>query len=184
MNSTLLTPTREQALQLLNQYVEIPGLKKHCLTVEAVMRHFARKHGENEEIWGIVGMLHDADYEKFPEQHCFKIAEWLEGWDPVYLRAIQSHGYGICTDVKPESTMEKTLYAIDELTGLVTACALVKPSKSFKEVELDSVMKKFKTPSFAAKVDRSHIQKGADLLGVDLRDLTGEVITALQNWEA
>lgn len=173
-------PTREQALAILNEYVTTPGLKKHCLTVEAVMRHFARKAGENEEMWGIVGMLHDADYEKFPDQHCHKIAEILSGWPQDYVRAIQSHGWQICTDVDPQSLLEKTLYAVDELTGLVVACALVRPTKSVLDVESESVLKKFKTPSFAAKVDRAVIQRGCDMLGRSLEDVTAETLRALQ----
>jgi predicted hydrolase (HD superfamily) len=175
------SPTREQALAILNEYVTTPGLKKHCLTVEAVMRHFARKAGENEEMWGIVGMLHDADYEKFPDHHCHKIAEILSGWPQDYVRAIQSHGWQICTDVEPKSLLEKTLYAVDELTGLVVACALVRPTKSVLDVESESVLKKFKTPGFAAKVDRAVIQRGCDMLGRSLEEITTEVVNALQN---
>jgi len=174
------TPTREQALALLDQYITIPGLKKHCLAVEATMRYFARKNGEDEEKWGVIGMLHDMDYEKFPEAHCFKIAEILQGWPADYLRAIQSHGWKICTDVEPVSQLEKTLYAIDELTGLIIATVLVKPSKSVLDVDTASVMKKFKTAGFAAKIDRTVVQQGAEKLGVPLEELVTQTIAALQ----
>jgi predicted hydrolase (HD superfamily) len=174
------TPTRAQALALLDEYITTPGLKKHCLAVEATMRYFARKNGEDEEMWGIVGMLHDMDYEKFPDQHCHKVAEILVGWPAEYIRAIQSHGWNICTDVQPKSKLEKTLYATDELTGLIIASALVKPTKSVVDVDTASVMKKFKTPSFAAKVDRAVIQKGAEMLGISLEELITQTIAALQ----
>jgi predicted hydrolase (HD superfamily) len=173
-------PTRAQALALLDEYITIPGLKKHCLAVEAVMRHFARKNGEDEEKWGIIGMLHDMDYEKFPDRHCHQVVEILRGWPAEYVRAIQSHGWNICTDVPPESRLEKTLYATDELSGLIIATALVKPSKSVLDVDAASVLKKFKTPSFAAKVDRAVIQRGAEMLGIPLEDLVAQTIVALQ----
>jgi predicted hydrolase (HD superfamily) len=173
-------PTREQALALLDEYITTPGLKKHCLAVEATMRYFARKNGEDEEKWGIIGMLHDMDYEKFPDQHCYKVVEILQGWPAEYIRAIQSHGWNICTDVTPGTKLEKTLYATDELTGLIIASALVKPTKSVLDVDAVSVLKKFKTPSFAAKVDRAVIQRGAEMLGVPLEELITQTIAALQ----
>src|SRR6056297_1783414 len=127
-----MQPTREQTLELLQKYNQNPGLIKHALAVEATMRHFARHFNEEEEKWGIIGLIHDLDYEQYPEEHCTKTKEILEkqGWPEEYVRAVISHGYGICSDVAPESLVEKTLYAVDELTGFITACVLVRPSKS------------------------------------------------------
>ena len=142
----------------------------------------ARKAGEDEDMWGIVGLLHDLDYEKFPEQHCHKSAQILreKGYSEEIIRAIMSHGWGICTDVEPQSTMEKTLYAIDELTGLITACALVRPSRSVMDLELSSAKKKYKDSRFAAGASREVIQKGADMLGVGIDELIVDVITAMR----
>ncbi len=165
---------------MLEQYIQNESLRKHCRTVEAAMRWFARQAGEDEELWGMVGLLHDLDYEQFPEQHCHKTVEILAAWPEVVRRAIMSHGWQICTDVEPQSRMEKTLYTIDELTGLITACALVRPSKSVRDVDADSVMKKFKTASFAAKVDRSVIERGAGMMGLELRALVELTLQAMQ----
>jgi predicted hydrolase (HD superfamily) len=142
----------------------------------------ARKAGEDEEMWGIVGLLHDLDYEKFPEQHCHKTAQILreKGYSEEIIRAIMSHGWGICTDVEPQSRMEKTLYAVDELTGLITACALVRPSRSVMDLELSSAKKKYKDARFAAGASREVIQKGADMLGVGIDELIVDVITAMR----
>jgi len=136
-------PTREEALAILKEYNKSDSLLKHAYSVEGVMRYIARKHGEDEEKWAIVGLMHDLDYEQFPEQHCTKTKEILEGynWPEEYIRAVVSHGWGICSDVKPESTMEKTLYAIDELTGLIAANAMVRPSKSVMDMTVKSVKK-------------------------------------------
>jgi len=125
-------PTREEAWKLLVEYNPSLSLQRHALSVEAVMRHQARKHGEDEDQWGLVGMAHDLDYERFPEQHCVKVREILDqhGWPEDYVRAVVSHGWGICSDEEPQSLMEKTLYAVDELTGLVTAAALVRPRRA------------------------------------------------------
>jgi putative nucleotidyltransferase with HDIG domain len=175
-------PTYNEALSLLKEFNHSESLLKHAYSVEGVMRHIARKVGEDEEKWGIVGLVHDLDYERFPEQHCKKAQEILEerGWPEEYIRAVVSHGWGICSDVEPQSNMEKTLYAIDELTGLITAAALVRPSKSVADMEAKSVMKKWKDKSFAAGVNRSVIEKGAGILGVELRDLVTDTIMGMR----
>jgi len=175
-------PTRAQAWQLLVEYVPSDSLQRHALAVEAVMRHIARSHGEDEDMWGLVGMAHDIDYERFPDQHCSKAREILDQhqWPEDYVRAVVSHGWGICSDVEPLSTMEKTLYAIDELTGLVTAASLVRPSRSVLDLPVKSVLKRWKERSFAAGVDRSVIEKGAAMLGVDLPTLTGDTIDGMR----
>lgn len=170
-----MTPTRQDAFNLLTRYNESESLIKHALAVEGVMRYMARKRGADEEKWGIIGLIHDLDYEKFPDQHCVKTEEILREnqWPEEYIRAVVSHGWGICSDVKPESEMEKVLYAIDELTGLVTTTALVRPSKSVMDLKAKSVKKKWKDKRFAAGVDRSIIENGAEMLGME----TGELIT-------
>lgn len=174
-------PKREEAFALLKAY-NGDALVTHGLAVEGTMRYMARKVGEDEEIWGIVGLLHDLDYEKFPEQHCHKTAEIMRdsGYSEEIIRAIMSHGWGICTDVEPQSTMEKTLYAVDELTGLITACALVRPSRSVMDLELSSAKKKFKDKAFAAGASREVIQKGAEMLGVSIDELITDVIAAMR----
>jgi putative nucleotidyltransferase with HDIG domain len=176
------TPTREQAFELLKEFNQTDSLIKHALTVEAVMRHFARKRGEDEEKWGIIGLVHDLDYEKFPDQHCRKTEEILRQrqWPEEYIRAVVSHGWGICSEVQPESELEKVLYAVDELTGLVTTSALVRPSKSVMDMEATSVRKKWKDKRFAAGVNRSIIEKGAAMLEVDLNDLIAETILGMR----
>ena len=135
---------RDEALAIVNQYVKNRNLVKHMLAVEAAMRFYAKKFGSDEEKWGIIGLMHDLDYEQFPEQHCTKTREILEGynWPEEYIRAVVSHGWGICSDIKPESILEKTLYAIDELTGLVAANAMVRPSRSVMDMNVKSVKKK------------------------------------------
>jgi putative nucleotidyltransferase with HDIG domain len=176
------TPTREQAFELLTEFNQTDSLIKHALAVEAVMRHFARKRGEDEEKWGVIGLVHDLDYEKFPDQHCRKTEEILRQrqWPEEYIRAVVSHGWGICSEVQPESELEKVLYAVDELTGLVTTSALVRPSKSVMDMEAKSVRKKWKDKRFAAGVNRSIIEKGAAMLGVDLNDLIAETILGMR----
>jgi len=175
-------PTREDAFALLTEYNTQESLIKHALAVEGVMRHFAVKHDEDPEKWGIIGLVHDLDYQQYPDQHCTKTAEILESrnWPADYIRAVVSHGWGICSDVEPIETMEKVLYAIDELTGLVATTALVRPSKSVMDVEPKSVKKKFKDKSFAAKVDRQIISNGAGMLGMELSDLFRETILAMR----
>src|SRR6056297_2807269 len=160
-------PTRDAALALLKKYNTSQSLIKHAFAVEGVMRYMAGKYGEDKDTWGIVGLIHDLDYEQFPDQHCKKTEEILKenDWPQDLIRAVVSHGWGVCTDVKPGSTMEKVLFAIDELTGLVATSALVRPSKSVMDMKAKSVKKKWKDKRFAAGVDRSIIQKGADMLG-------------------
>ena len=176
------TPTRDKALSLLKEFNKSESLLKHAYAVEGVMRYIARKLGEDEEKWGIVGLVHDLDYEQFPDQHCKKTPEILRerGWPEEYIRAAVSHGWGICTDVQPEIQMEKTLYAIDELTGLIVAVALVRPSRSVSDLKASSVMKKWKDKSFAAGVNRAVIEKGAEMLGVDLSELVTDVIMGMR----
>jgi len=176
------TPTRETALALLKEFNQSESLIKHALAVEAVMRHFARQRGEDETKWGIVGLVHDLDYERFPDQHCRKTEEILRerNWPAEYIRAVVSHGWGICSEVQPESEMEKVLFAVDELTGLVTTSALVRPSKSILDMEASSVKKKWKDKRFAAGVDRSIIEKGASMLGMDLTALIAETILGMR----
>ena len=163
-------PTREQAYDLLKKYNQSEGLIKHALAVEGVMRYFARQRGEDEEKWGIIGLVHDLDYEQFPEEHCRKTEEILKehAWPQDYIRAVVSHGWGICSDVEPQTELEKVLYAIDELTGLVVTSALVRPSKSVMDLKAKSVLKKWKDKRFAAGVDRSIIIKGAEMLGIEI----------------
>jgi putative nucleotidyltransferase with HDIG domain len=177
-----IPPTRDTALALLREFNQNESLIKHALAVEAVMRHFARQRGADEEQWGIIGLIHDLDYEKFPDQHCRKTEEILRerNWPEDYIRAVVSHGWGICSDVKPESEMEKVLFAIDELTGLVTTSALVRPSKSVLDMEASSVKKKWKDKRFAAGVDRSIIEKGAAMLGVDVTALITDTILGMR----
>jgi predicted hydrolase (HD superfamily) len=142
----------------------------------------AGRRGEDEEKWGIIGLIHDLDYERFPEQHCKKSQEILEerAWPENYIRAVVSHGWGICSDIEPQTEMEKILYTIDELTGFITAVALIRPSKSVADLEVKSVMKKWKDKSFAAGVNRSVIEKGTEMLGLELRELITEVIMGMR----
>lgn len=175
-------PTRDEALKLLHEYNQSDSLRKHAYAVEGVMRYFARKNQEDEDKWGIIGLIHDLDYEKYPDQHCTKTKEILEehGWPEDYIRAVVSHGWGICSEVKPENTLEKTLYAVDELTGLIAANAMVRPSKSVMDMTVKSVKKKWKSPSFAAGVDRSIIQKGAEMLGMEIGELIEGTIMGMR----
>jgi len=176
-------PSYDEALSLLKEFNRSESLLKHAYTVEGVMRYIAPKAGEDEEKWGIVGLLHDLDYERFPEQHCHKSKEMLEerGWPDEYVRAVISHGWGICNDVEPQAELEKTLYTIDELAGLITAVAIIRPSKSVMDLEAKSVMKKWKDKSFAAGVNRSVIEQGTAMLGVELRDLVTDVIMGMRD---
>ncbi|MGB9772130.1 MAG: HDIG domain-containing metalloprotein [Candidatus Kapaibacteriota bacterium] len=175
-------PTRNEALGLLLKYNKSDSLIKHAKAVEAVMRHIARILGEDEELWGIVGLVHDLDYEMYPEQHCQMTKKILEeqGWHPTIIRAVLSHAWGFCTDVQPQSLLEKYLYAIDELTGLITAVALVRPSKSISDVEVKSVKKKWKEKNFAAGANREVIQKGAEMLGISLDELIQMTIDGMK----
>ena len=175
-------PTREDAMDLLKRYNRKEGLIRHALAVESVMGHFAAIFGEDAEKWRVIGLVHDLDYEMYPDQHCVKCVELFEAnnWPQEYIRAVISHGWGICTDVKPETFLEKTLYAIDELTGLVASAALVRPSKSILDIKVKSVKKKFKDKSFAAGVDREVIKKGAQFLNMELSELITQVILGMQ----
>ncbi len=175
-------PTREAAYALLAEYNNNESLIKHALAVEAVMRYYARKLGEDEQKWGVIGLIHDLDYEQFPDQHCRKTPEILgeRGWPQEYIRAVVSHGWGICTDVEPQAQMEKILYAIDELTGLVVAAALVRPSRSVMDIQAKSVKKKWKDKRFAAGVDRSIIEKGAQMAGIELTELITDTIMGMR----
>jgi len=174
---------REYAWELLNEYVKNESQLKHALSVEGVMRHFARLFSEDEDVWGITGLLHDLDYEQYPDEHCIKVREILEnlGINEVYIRAIQSHGYGLCADVEPLTNMEKTLYTIDELTGLITAAALMRPSRSVMDIELASVKKKYKDKRFAAGVSREVIEDGANRLGMPLDDVVQNAILGMRD---
>ncbi len=176
-------PTREEALALLKEYNQNESLIKHALAVEAVMVHFAQHFGEDVDQWGVIGLIHDIDYERYPEEHCIKAKEILEKhhWPKEYIRAVQSHGYNICTDVKPLHRMEKVLYATDELTGLITATVYMRPGKSILDLEVKSVKKKWKQKGFAAGVNRQIIQEGAQDLGMDLNAVIDETIQGMKN---
>jgi predicted hydrolase (HD superfamily) len=180
MNSNI--PTREQAFNLLKKYNKNENLIKHALAVEGVMRYFARKREDDEEKWGIIGLIHDLDYEQFPDEHCRKTEEILKenNWPQEYIRAVVSHGWGICSDVEPKTELEKVLYAIDELTGLVVTTALVRPSKSVMDLNAKSVKKKWKDKRFAAGVDRSIIDKGAQMLGMERTELITDTIMGMR----
>jgi len=177
-----IVPTREQAWRLLNQYTHTDALLKHALAVEAVMRYFAQKRGHDPEEWGIIGLVHDLDYEQFSQEHCYKTAEILREnrWPEDTIHAVLSHGWGICTDVAPEHEMEKVLFAVDELTGLVVTTALVRPSRSLADLTAKSVRKKWKDKAFAAKIDRGIITRGAEMLGMELSDLITETIAGMR----
>ncbi len=181
------TLTREVAWALLTEYNKEPFHLKHALTVEGVMRYFARELGysDEEDFWGVVGLLHDLDFEQFPEQHCIKEQELMRerGIDERIIRATASHGYGITVDIAPEHEMEKVLYATDELTGLIGAVALMRPSKSVSDLELKSVKKKYKNLNFAAGCSREVIERGAAMLGWELDDLISRTILAMRSCE-
>ena len=176
------TPTREEALALLKEYNKTDSLLKHAYAVEGVMRYMARKAGEDEDKWGVVGLIHDLDYERFPQEHCRKTRAILEerGWPEEYIQAAVSHGWGLCVDEEPVTLMARTLYAVEELTGLITAAALVRPSKSVSDMEAKSVIKKWKDRSFAAGVNRPVIEKGAEMLGANLPELVQDAIMGMR----
>ena len=177
-----IRPTRQQAMDLLRRYNTSESLIRHALAVEGVMRYCARKRGADEEKWGIIGLIHDLDYEQFPESHCQKTGEILRehDWPEDYIRAAVSHGWGICSDVEPRTELEKVLYAVDELTGLVATSALVRPSKSVLDLTARSVKKKWKDKRFAAGVDRSIIERGAQRLGMELTELITDTIMGMR----
>ncbi|HHV38695.1 MAG TPA: HDIG domain-containing protein [Tepidimicrobium sp.] len=174
-------PNREEAYRLLKKYNQNESLINHALAVEAVMMHFAELFGEDKEKWGIIGLVHDLDYEMYPEEHCKKTEEILreEDWPEDYIRAIVSHGWKICTDVEPIERMEKVLYTIDELTGLIAANALVRPT-GLEGMKVKSVRKKWKDKSFAAGVNREVIAEGAEMLDMELGDVIAETIKGMQ----
>ncbi len=173
---------RDQAWEILTKYNQNEALLRHALAVEGCMRHFAALNNEDVELWGVVGLLHDVDYEMYPDQHCAKAQELLaeHNVDPLIIRAVASHGWGICCDIEPQTAMEKTLFAIDELTGLINACAIMRPSKSVMDLELKSVKKKYKTANFAAGVNRAVIEQGAGLLGTTVDELITQCILGMR----
>lgn len=175
-------PSRDEAYNLLCEYNTQESLIRHGLAVEAVMRYFAEKLGDNIEKWGVIGLCHDLDYEQYPDQHCTMTRKILEThhWPEAYIRAIVSHGWGICSDTEPIHYLEKVLFAIDELTGLITACVYVRPSKSILDLTAKSVMKKWNTRAFAAGANREVIKKGADMLEMEVEELVEETIAAMQ----
>jgi putative nucleotidyltransferase with HDIG domain len=177
-----LNPTRTQALALLQEYTQNEFLLKHALAVEATLCHFARLYGEDVEKWGVIGLVHDLDYEKYPDEHCTRVREILQAqnWPEEYIRAIASHGWQICSEVEPQERMENVLYAIDELTGLINAVVLVRPDKNIMNLEVKSVKKKWKEKSFAAGVNREVITAGAAMLGMELETLIAETIRGMQ----
>ena len=180
--------TRAQAYDLLTKYNHEPFHIQHALTVEGVMRWYANElgHGDEADFWAIVGLLHDIDFELYPEQHCIKAPELLRegGVSEEMIHAIVSHGYGLCVDVKPEKEMEKVLFAADELTGLIGAAARMRPSKSVSDMELSSLKKKFKDKKFAAGCSRDVIRQGAEMLGWELDTLLERTIQAMRVDEA
>ena len=178
--------TRSQALALLRKYNQEPFHILHGLTVEGTMRYFAREMGVIPDFWGIVGLLHDVDFEKYPDRHCLKAPELLAEIDaePELIHAVCSHGYGICCDVEPALPMEKVLFAADELTGLIGAAARMRPSKSVMDMEVSSLKKKFKDKKFAAGCSREVIAQGAERLGWTLEELMEKTILAMRGCEA
>ena len=178
--------TREEAWELLTEYNQDEFHLEHAQIVEQTMKYFAEKlgYGEEKEFWGIVGLLHDLDFEQFPEQHCIKEQEIMRerGVDERIIHATASHGYAITVDIAPEHQMEKVLYAVDELTGLIGAVALMRPSKSVQDLELKSVKKKYKSKNFAAGCAREVIERGAEMLGWTLDELIEQTIEALRTF--
>lgn len=179
--------TRQEAWELLNEYNKEPFHIRHALTVEGVMKWYAEKsgYGDEADFWGNVGLLHDLDFEMYPEEHCIKSQEIMRsrGIDERLIRATASHGYGLGVDIEPVHEMEKILYAVDELTGLIWAAALIRPSKSVSDIELKSVKKKYKTPNFAAGCSREVIERGAQMLGVSIDQLITDTIEAMRSCE-
>lgn len=177
---------REKAFSVLCEYTKTESLIRHALTVEAVMAYFARLHEQTDVLtWQIIGLLHDIDYEMYPDQHCHKAREILipHGYSEEVIRAVESHGYLLVSDVEPKTLCEKVLYATDELTGLIAATALMRPSKSVLDLEVSSVMKKWKQKSFAVGVNREVIQNGADMLGMPLDELMHHTILSMRTLE-
>lgn len=185
--SLLKTINKEDALELLKEYNKEEFHILHGLTVAGCMKYFAEKlgHGEDAEFWEVVGLLHDIDFEIYPEEHCVKAQEILKekGLEEDFIHAVASHGYGLCCDIKPEHEMEKVLFAVDELTGLIGAAALMRPSKSVQDMELKSVKKKYKDKKFAAGCSRDVIEQGAGMLGWELDQLISETLEAMKSCE-
>ena len=179
--------TRDEAYALLTEYNKEPFHLEHAQTVEKTMMYYADKlgYGDDRDFWGIVGLLHDLDFEMYPEEHCIKEQEIMRerGIDEKIIHATASHGYGITVDIKPEHEMEKVLYAVDELTGLIGAVVKMRPSHSVQDLELKSVKKKFKAKNFAAGCSREVIQRGADMLGISLDELIQNTIDALKSFQ-
>ena len=182
MNSSGKKLDRAAAFAILRKWVQGETLLRHSITVEAVMRHFAGILGGDPEEWGNIGLLHDIDFEKYPEEHCHRTREILtpEGVPEHWIRAIESHGFGLVTDVKPETPCEKTLYTVDELTGLISATAIMRPSRSLADLGVKSVKKKWKSTGFAAGVNREVISSGAEMLGMDLDRVIAETIEGMR----
>jgi putative nucleotidyltransferase with HDIG domain len=177
-----MIPSRDDALALFRKYNGSQSLYRHALAVEAVMRHFAQKHGEDVDKWGVIGLIHDLDWDKWPDEHCLKTEEILksEDWPEDWIRAVVSHGWGLVTEVEPVHVMEKVLFATDELTGLITATALMRPSKSLMDLTSKSVMKKWKDKRFSAGVNREIIDQGAAMLGLERTELINETIAGMR----
>ncbi|MCI8702707.1 MAG: hydrolase [Anaerotignum sp.] len=179
--------TREEAWELLQEYNKEPFHLRHGETVEGAMRYFARElgYGDEEEFWGNVGLLHDLDFELYPEEHCIKVQEIMKekDLDERLIHAVASHGYGLVCDIEPEHEMEKVLFAVDELTGLIGAAALMRPSKSIRDMEVKSLKKKFKDKRFAAGCNRDVIMSGAERLGWDLDTLLDRTLEAMKSDE-
>ena len=175
----------ERKKALLQKYNREPFHLYHAFTVEGVMRWYATELGHDADYWGMVGLLHDIDFELYPKEHCQKAAELLRegGFDEAFIHAVCSHGYGICVDIKPEKEMEKVLFAVDELTGLIGAAARMRPSKSVQDMELSSLKKKYKDKKFAAGCSRDIISRGADQLGWSLDELLEKTILAMRACE-
>jgi putative nucleotidyltransferase with HDIG domain len=179
-----MKPNREQAWELLNKYNKSESLITHAKAVESVMKYLAEYYTEDIDKWGLVGLIHDLDYEMYPDQHCTKAKEILESlnWDEEYIRAVISHGWGICSDVEPITKLEKTLFAIDELTGLIYACVLVRPNKLIEDLELKSVKKKWKIKTFAAGANRDLIIQGAERLDIAIDELINLTILGMKKY--
>lgn len=175
-------PTRKEAFDLLKEFNKSDSLIRHGLTVEGVMGYFADKFGNDREMWQVIGLVHDLDYEQYPDQHCSKTRKILmeRNWPETYIRAVESHGWGICSNVEPQSILEKTLYAVDELTGLISSACLVRPSKSVLDITAKSINKKWKDKSFAAGVDRTVIDRGAEMLAMERTELITETILGMR----
>lgn len=176
------TPNRDRAMELFLRYNKSESLLVHALSVEAAMLHFAELFKEDVNKWGVIGLIHDLDYEMYPDEHCIKVVDILreENYPEEYIRSIISHGYNICTDVEPVEQMEKVLYAVDELTGLIYANVLVRPSKSIMDLKLKSVKKKWKDKGFAAAINRDVIQNGIDMIGMDRDEFIYETIEGMK----